>query len=474
MDTAPVEGAPSPGSGHPEPRWPFIEGDHTASRWIPPPIAPEDLTAPALTYNETLRLSTANRAAPAAQPEPELEPEPESESASHVPDSAYASASSAPTRPAVHAPREAPAPLGEPLTPDVPPVSVEPEPAEPATAAAVSDPDRQRVATPSRPRRFFAILLTVVWLAAVAVSAGRLAAAHDLWSPPNDVTRAGSVVATWLAIVMLARRSGGRWILIGLFAGLVLGLVTAYPENWALAGAAVTAASVHGILGMILTRPAKGLRTLRELVVSAVVGAAGAVVVSGYDVVLRPFRFRVMVLTLVLLGGFALAWRLGQGARSIGRRGAVLIGGGVLVIALSIAYTQAIRAWGSPGVLASMTDLKDALDARLGAVPRPVEALVGFPALVWGVAIRSRRRQGWWMCAFGGLGAAGVATSLIQPTTPFVNSVSATGYDVLIGGLLGLVLVLFDRILTGRGRRAAATVIDVTERPEPARFSPLL
>ena len=129
--------------------------------------------------------------------------------------------------------------------------------------------------------------------------------------------------------------------------------------------------------------------------------------VTGFDVVLRPFRFRVMVLTLVLLGGFALAWRLGHGARSLGRRGLVLIGGGVLLLALSIAYTQAIRAWGSPGVVASVTDVKDSVNARLGAVPRPLEAFVGFPALVWGVAIRSRRRQGWWMCAFGGLGAAG-------------------------------------------------------------------
>ncbi len=282
------------------------------------------------------------------------------------------------------------------------------------------------------------------------------------------------MVATWLAVVLLARRSGGRYILIGLFAGVVLGLVTAYPENWALAGAGVTAAAVHGVLGMTMSRPATGLRTLRELLVSALIGAAGAVVVTGYDVVLRPFRFRVMVLTLVLLGSFALAWRLGQGARSIGRRGAVLIGGGVLVLALSIAYTQAIRAWGSPGVVASMTDVKDSLDARLGAVPRPIEALVGFPALVWGVAIRSTRRQGWWMCAFGSLGAAGVATSLIQPATPFVESVSATGYGLLIGGLLGLVLVLIDRVLTGRGRRAAAAVVDVLERPEPPRFAPLL
>ena len=68
-----------------------------------------------------------------------------------------------------------------------------------------------------------------------------------------------------------------------------------------------------------------------------------------------------------------------------------------------------------------------------------------------------------------------MATSLIQPTVPLGDSLAATGYDLLIGGALGLVLVLVDRVLTGRGRRAASpTVVDVTERPEPARFAPLL
>ncbi len=317
--------------------------------------------------------------------------------------------------------------------------------------------------------------VVAVWVAAVVISGGILADAHGLWSQPDVMTRGGSVVATWMAIVMLARRTGGRVILIGLFSAASLGLVTAYPENWALAGAGVTAAAVHGVLGMVMSRPATGLRTLRELLISALIGAAGAVVVTGYGVVLRPFRFRVMVLTLVLLGGFALAWRLGHGARSIGRRGAVLIGGGVVLLAVSVAYTQALRAWGSPDVVASVDDFKAWCEGQLGAVPRPIEALVGFPALVWGIATRQRRRQGWWMCAFGGLGAAGVATSLIQPTTSLVDSAAATGYDLVIGAALGWSLILADRLLTGGGgRRSRSIAPDLTERPEPPRFAPLL
>ena len=511
-----------------------METGQTASNWVSPHVGPE---APrSLTYNETLQVArreaaeatpparggdgaaastrsdTSTGAMPTASSTPKRDP-----AADGAPVGSQPLQSRAAAHGHVQGQPEPSRPLGDPLT--MPPAAAATTTAahasatEPATrvSARVVDPEAggsstgvivpvapvdEPVATPrperatppvaerpvagatvrptSRPRRFFAVLVTLVWLAAVGVSAGRLAAAHDLWSQPDDVTRIGSVVATWLGIVTLARRCGGRWVLIGLFAGVILGLVSAYPENWALAGAGVTAASVHGVLGMTLTRPATGLRTLRELLISAVIGAAGAVVVTGYDVVLRPFRFRVMVLTLVLVGGFALAWRLGQGARSIGRRGLVLITGGVVLLAVSVAYTQAIRAWGSPEVVSSVTDLKDSIEARLGAVPRPIEAFVGFPALVWGVAIRTRRRQGWWMCAFGGLGAAGLATSLLQPTTPFVDSVAASGYDLLIGAALGLVLVQFDRLLTGRGRRAASIEVEVAERPEPPRFAPLL
>ena len=168
---------------------------------------------------------------------------------------------------------------------------------------------------------------------------------------------------------------------------------------------------------MVLTRPQRGLRTLGELVLSAFIGMVGAVVVSGYDVVLRPYRFRILVLGLVLVAALALAWRLGRGRRSIGRRGAIVIVFGVLALAASVAYAQAIRSWGSPGVLESHQRLRRWLSDTFGASPRPVEALVGFPLLVWGVAFRRRNRQGWWMCAFGALGAAGITSSLIQTTT---------------------------------------------------------
>ena len=342
-----------------------------------------------------------------------------------------------------------------------------------ANNAALAPVAAQR--TRSSPlRRTLPTLFVLIWLAAVVVSAGHFATDYGWWQQPEVVSRAGATAATWLGVVVLARRAGGRFVVIGLFAAVVLALVLAYPEEWALAGAAVTAACVYGVLGMLLTRPAGGLRALLELVVCVAVGVAGALVVSAYDVGLRPFRFRVLVLALVLVAAFVLAWRLGHDVGSLGRRGLVLVIGGGLLVVGSVAYTQAIQEWGSPELVQGLVDAEAWVSTNLGAVPRPVEALLAFPALVWGVAVRSRCRQGWWMCALGSLGAAGIATSLVQPRTGLGEGLTATGYDAVAGAVLGLLVVASDRLLTGAGGRRVQTSPAALARPEPARFAPLL
>jgi hypothetical protein len=177
----------------------------------------------------------------------------------------------------------------------------------------------------------------------------------------------------------------------------------------------------------------------------------------------------------VLISAFLLAWRLGHGARSIGRRGGAILVVGVVILAGSLAYVQAVRSWGSPSLVESLDDFKGWVTDLLGAAPRPVEALIGFPALVWGVSGRRRSRQGWWMCAFGALGAAGVTSSLIYPDVGVGSAMASTGYDVAFGLGLGLLIVFVDGVLTGGGGRRADATRDLdAERPEPPRFTPLL
>lgn len=313
----------------------------------------------------------------------------------------------------------------------------------------------------------------LLWIAAIVLAVAPLAADSgvELWEP--WVARIGAASATWFAIVLLARRIAGPAPLVALLAGVSLVLVVLVPRGWVLSAGAVVAATTYGLLGMVMTRPSAGLRSLRETVVVSVIGAAGAVVVTGYDVGLRPYRFRVMVLGLSLLGALVLAWRLGLGFGSLGRRGLLLILGAVVVLCAAVVYVQAVRHWGSSRLVDSLTQAEDAVRGWLGASPRLVEAFVGFPAIVWGVAVRNRRRQGWWMSAFGSLAAAGMATSLVSPSIRLAEAAAATGYNVLIGSVLGLVLIGVDRLLTGTGRRSRGTGAMDLERPEPGRTARL-
>lgn len=327
----------------------------------------------------------------------------------------------------------------------------------------------------SKTRHALLVVLVVGWLAAVLVAAGEAVGGGAWWDQPVIVSRTAAAVASWVALVLLARRCGGRTLLIAAFAALVLALITVFPEPWALAGAAVTAASAHAVLAVMITRPAGVLRSLAELVLSATVGVGGAFVVTAYDVTLRPFRFRLLVLMLVLAIALVVARRLGHGVGSLGRRGVMLIIGGAVLLVVSVAYAEAIRQWGSPELVAGVVESSAWVEDRLGAVPRPIEALVGFPALVWGVVIRTRRRQGWWMCALGALGVAGITTSPVQLRVELWEALLATGYNVVIGAVLGLLIVAVDRLVAGSGgRRIQSQGRAGARREEPGRLQPLL
>jgi hypothetical protein len=255
----------------------------------------------------------------------------------------------------------------------------------------------------------------------------------------------------------------------------VLAVVVEFPESWSLAGASVAAACTFGLLGMVVTRPARGVHVVGELLVSSVVGLAGAAVLAGFVVDVRPYRERVIVMTLVLVVGLALAWRLGDGLGTLGRQGAVLTVVALLALVTAVAYAAAVRNWGSADFLTSVTDAQNQVRHYLGAVPRLAETLIGFPALVWGVTLRRRHQHGWWLCAFGALGPAGLATGFASPDTSTRDALIATGNGLVIGVVLGAALIGIDRILTGSpGRRTATPDAAAAESSEHPRLAPLL
>jgi Na+(H+)/acetate symporter ActP len=150
------------------------------------------------------------------------------------------------------------------------------------------------------------------------------------------------------------------------------------------------------------------------------------------------------------------------------------MGAALVLLMVSLIYVQLVRRWGSPEVLSSLTGTKGTVRGAFGAAPRPIEALVGFPALVWGVSVRSRSRQGWWMTAFGALAVAGVATSLAQRSWSLRDVAEATVYGLVLGVVLGLAVVALDSLLTGPGRRTGKATSAEPERSEPARTRSLV
>ena len=101
--------------------------------------------------------------------------------------------------------------------------------------------------------------------------------------------------------------------------------------------------------------------------------------------------------------------------------------------------------------------------------------LVGLPALIWGVASRARRREGWWLTAFGSVGLAGIATMFLAVGHPTLGPVLSLAYSIAIGLVLGGLMVAVDTWLSKpKGRRASSPAGLGRVVPEPARHEPLV
>jgi hypothetical protein len=205
------------------------------------------------------------------------------------------------------------------------------------------------------------------------------------------------------------------------------------------------------------------------------VAAVAALAADGYGARVSPERSAYLALALALLCALALVFRLGAGFQGLGTRGAVVVVAGLGLLAVTLAYTEALSRWGSPGLIEGIDDVIGRVRDVAGAAPRPIEFLLGFPALAWGVSTRARRRQGWWACAFGAAGLAGVATSLLSTDLELSEAAIGLGYALVLGLLLGYLAIRADTFLSGtRGVRARRAEEASAHRPEPRRTAPLL
>ena len=218
----------------------------------------------------------------------------------------------------------------------------------------------------------------------------------------------------------LAVRTGGRpWVTVVL--ALAIGVLAVAVDTPVLrTGAAVLTSVAGGVLAVMLTVPAATYwRACREVLVATVLAGVTALAVVGFEPTVTVPRFDYASLLLGLLLVFALVYRLGAGLHGLGRRGLVAVLVGAVLLVLTLAYAELLRRYGAGSVVQSALDFVDWTTERIGAFPRPLVVLLGIPALVWGTHMRARRRQGWWVCAFGVAATRRWPTGCIDPDGSF-------------------------------------------------------
>ncbi|WP_207007338.1 hypothetical protein [Nocardioides aromaticivorans] len=315
----------------------------------------------------------------------------------------------------------------------------------------------------------------VAWWVLGVVGTAALVAAMVPVGPPWFGTVGSLVIATTFSAA-LAARTGGRPFVFGALA-LTVGLVAVLSDqDILLTGAAVSTSAVAAVLGVMFTVPASGfLASARECVIALVVAGVGAMATVGFEPAIQKERFEYVGLGLALLGAIVLVYRLGAGLHGLGRRGMVVVAIGGAILAATLLYAELLRHYGSTGLVDELLSWVRWSRDHLGAFPRPIETVLGVPALAYGVHMRARRRQGWWVCAFGVAATSPTATALANPAVSVSEAALSVVYGLVVGLLLGWVLIRLDLALTGnRGRRSRGAEQAAAVRPEPGRFAPLL
>jgi hypothetical protein len=350
-----------------------------------------------------------------------------------------------------------------------------PEPAAPV-GRATETPEPTPPPKPARVRRWPGRLLRLLWLVLTLAGAAAVVTPWTPYDAPGWAVPAGAVTVTTTYAFALAVRTGGRPEIVGALtlALAVAAVVTSYPIL--LAAVAISTATIGAVLGVMVTKPAARVPAVaRECLAAMLVAAVAAFAVDAYEPAVSVERAGYLVLGLSLLGALTLAYRLAAGLHGLGRRGLVMLVSGLGLLAVSLAYTEALARWGSPELVDTFEQATRQLRDLVGAVPRPTMFLLGVPALAWGVSTRARRRQGWWGTGFGAAGLALVTSSLLDGRVSLVEVGLGTAYSLVAGLLLGYLVIRADSFLSGaRGRRARRAEEASAHRPEPGRSHPLL
>lgn len=321
-------------------------------------------------------------------------------------------------------------------------------------------------------------LLSALWVVLVVAAAAALVCAM-VPVGPSWLGEAGAVVVAATYAWALAARAGGRPVVFGVLAVLVGVAVVLTDQDVLHTGAAAMTSVVAAVLAVVSTVPAVTfVRAVRECVVAGLVAAVGALATVGFEPAVDVARFEYATFGIALVLAFVVLYRLGAGLHGLGRRGvAIVVVGGVLLV-VTLAYAELLRRYGTPGLVASLLDDVRWSRHRLGAFPRPIETVLGVPALAYGCHMRARRRQGWWVCAFGVAMTSSIASALVNPAISLREDALSVVYGLGVGLGIGFVVIRLDILVTAslsgsRGRRSRVSERAAATRPEPGRAAAL-
>jgi len=326
----------------------------------------------------------------------------------------------------------------------------------------------------------FVLVWLVVLTAGVAGLGARVAGIGPGWLGETGAV-AVATAYTWA----LASRTGGRPAIFAGLALLVGGTVAAVGTDELRTGAAVLSAALGAVLAVMATVPARRFAgVIRESAIAVVISGIGGLAALGFEPVLTVSRFQYAVLACAMICAFFLVYRLGAGLHGLGRRGVLVVAVGGAMLIATLLYAEMIRRYGTPGLVDGVHDGLNWCRDHLGGYPRPIEALLGIPALAWGTHMRARRRQGWWVCLFGVALTAPLAATLANPDLGVIEAALGAAYSLVVGLVIGFVIVRLDLAITGAhgasirsraGRRAVREAEDASAvRPEPRRVRALL
>lgn len=360
--------------------------------------------------------------------------------------------------------------------------------AEAAPAASLTPPPSAGEVTgptvpPEGPRRsllvsWLGVLVlgtaALLWVAINGILSGSTTLS-ELGPAPEWLDGAGSVAVVTALSWLLATRTAGR-ALVSAGLALVLGVASLLIGGRVLpTGAAVMTCVVGGVYAVMVTVPAiTWWKAVREALVATLVSAITAFAAVGFEPTVAPERFDLAALLVALALVVTIVYRLGAGLHGLGRRGLIAVAIGLAVLVGTLAYAELLRRYGAQSFVSSVLDFADETSERIGAFPRPLVVLLGIPALVWGTHVRARRRQGWWVCAFGVAATVPLASGLVVPDSSYLEAGLRAAYSLVLGLLVGYLVIRTDLALTGpRGRRGRRAEEAGPHRPEPSRFAEL-